>query len=262
MQKLVALITGGTSGIGYELGKVMASKGHDLILVGRSESRLLEVAEEFRQTYQIRVWTIPADLSRPGNAKFVYDQAVSQQLFPGILVNNAGFGDMTDFLISETSRIEEMIQLNVTSLTELTKYFLPEMVKRKTGHIVNLASVASFIPGPGMTVYHATKAYVLFFGEGLAEEVRPYGVKVTTLCPGPTRSGFQEKANMTNSALVNTVKIPDAAEVALWSYKQMMAGKRVSLHGFLNALIPVFARITPGSWMTRIMRKIYSLKKS
>jgi short-subunit dehydrogenase len=113
-----------------------------------------------------------------------------------------------------------------------------------------------------MTVYHATKAYVLFFGEGLAEEVRPYGVKVTTLCPGPTRSGFQEKANMTNSALVNTVKIPDAAEVALWSYKQMMAGKRVSLHGFLNALIPVFARITPGSWMTRIMRKIYSLKKS
>jgi short-subunit dehydrogenase len=262
MQRDVALITGGTSGIGYELGKVMGQNGHDLILVARSESRLLEVAEEFRVQYNIRVWTIVADLSRAGSAQFVYHQMQEKQLFPGILVNNAGFGDMTDFVQSDLHKIGEMIQLNVSSLTELTWYLLPEMVKRQKGRIVNLASIASFIPGPGMAVYHATKAYVLFLGEGLSEELRQTGVKVITLCPGPTRSGFQEKANMQDAALVNTVKIPDAAEVAQWAYRKIISGNRVYVHGFSNHFIPAFARLTPLSWMTRIIRQVYSLKKT
>jgi short-subunit dehydrogenase len=259
MNSSVAIITGASSGIGLELAKIMASKGHDLILVARREEELTKLAEELKSSNRT-IWVYPADLSRTNAAKDLFVWTKSNNIYPEILVNNAGFGDMTAFPQSDLKKLQEMIQLNMVALTELTWYFLPEMMRRKKGYILNIGSTASFIPGPGMAVYHATKAFVLNFGESLREELRGSGVSLTTLCPGPTRSGFQEKANMQNAWLFNQAPLPDSKEVASLGYKSMMEKKSISVHGFANKMIPLMTRIFPRSWVSRSVKKIYQLK--
>lgn len=259
MHSSVALITGASSGIGLELARVMASHGHDLVLVARREDKLNALAAEIRALGRI-VWVRVADLNEPEACQQIADWLQTEKIFPEILVNNAGFGDMADFQEAQLGKLQEMIQVNVRALTELSWLLLPEMIRRKKGYILNLGSTASFIPGPGMAVYHATKAYVLALGDSLAEELRGTGVSVTTLCPGPTQSGFQEKANMTDRAIFNKIRIPTAEEVAVFGYKKMLSGARIAVHGLSNQTIPFMVRFFPRSIVARIVKKVYQSK--
>jgi len=177
-----------------------------------------------------------------------------------VLVNNAGVGDFGPFAEADPDRTLAMIQLNITSLTALTRAYLPGMLERGSGRIMNVASTASFQPGPLMAVYYATKSYVLSFTEAIAEETRGSGVTVTALCPGPTASGFQAAADMELSPLVANRKLPSAAEVAAYGVKAMNAGDVVSVPGLLNKIMAGTVRLTPRPIMRRMVHKLQATK--
>src|SRR5450759_4294399 len=185
-----ALITGSSSGIGLELARIHAENGGNLVLVARSKNKLDELKEELENKYNVQVYTIGKDLSLPDSARDVYAELGQQNISVDYLINNAGFGDFGFFAESDWNKQEKMINLNITALAHLTRLFLPDMIKRGDGKILNLASTASFQPGPAMSVYFATKAFVLSFSEAVNNEVRDKGVTVTALCPGSTESGF------------------------------------------------------------------------
>jgi short-subunit dehydrogenase len=236
IKKQLALITGASSGIGYELALIFASRGVDLILVSRDAEKLKEVSEALSSQYKISVMHLAKDLSDINQTKQVFDFVVQGGLKVDYLVNNAGFGVYGEFLNTDVEKEISMINLNVTALTYLSKMFGKLMAQNKKGRILNLASTASFSPGPLMAVYYATKAYVLSFSQALQNELAPYGVKVTTLCPGPTISGFQKAANMEYSKLIVGQKLPTSREVAQFGYDSMMRGRGVVIHGFFNWL--------------------------
>ena len=240
-----ALITGASNGIGLELAKVHASKGDHLVLVARSKSKLEALKTELENQFKIKVLIIEKDLSAPNAAKEVYEQTSKANIQIDYLINNAGFGDFGMFYETDWNKESEMIQLNITTLTHFTKLYLQDMVKRKSGKIMNVASTAAFQSGPTMAVYYATKAYVLSFSEAIDNEVRDKGVTVTTLCPGATESGFQAAAAMEESALVKGKKLPTSKEVAEYGYKAMMQGKTVAIHGFMNAVMANAVRFLP-----------------
>lgn len=254
--KNTALITGASNGIGLELAKVHASKGGDLVLVARNKSKLDELKEELESNYKVNVYTIGKDLSAPDAAWQVYEETKKQNIQIDYLINNAGFGDFGMF--AETSWVKElqMINLNITTLTLFTKLYLQEMVKRRSGKIMNVASTAAFQSGPTMAVYYATKAYVLSFSEAVNNEVEGQGISITTLCPGATESGFQAAAAMEESNLVKGRKLPGSKEVAAYGYAAMMKGKTVAIHGLLNYIMANAVRFIPRAWVVRITRKI------
>jgi len=254
--KKTALITGASSGIGFELAKIHASKGDNLILVARSLAKLDELKMELEKKHGISVVNIEKDLSRIGSVAELYAEIKRQNIEVDYLINNAGFGDFGLFHELNWQKQEQMINLNITALTQLTRLFLQEMVERKNGRIMNVASTAAFQPGPLMAVYYATKAYVLSFSEAVDNEVRDFGVTVTALCPGPTESGFQAVASIEDSKLVKGKKLPSSKEVAEYGYKAMMKGKTVAIHGFINALLANSVRFTPRSIMVKAVRKI------
>jgi short-subunit dehydrogenase len=192
------LITGANSGIGLELARQAAADGRNLILVGRNERTLESAAEELRRS--VTVHTIVEDLSEPGAAHRVFDRVGALGVDVDCLINNAGFGDYGPFSESDLAKQESMIGVNITALTALTRLFLPAMLERGRGHILNMASVAGFMPGPLMSVYFATKHYVLAFSEALVEELRGTGVKVTVLCPPPVRTSFSNAARLRRPA--------------------------------------------------------------
>jgi hypothetical protein len=249
-----ALITGASSGIGLELAKIFASKGNNLVLVARNKSKLAELKAQIENQYKISVYVIAKDLSAINSAKEVYEETVGQSTQIEYLVNNAGFGDFGFFHESNWNKQQEMLNVNITALTHLTRLYLPDMVKYGSGRIMNLGSTASFQPGPMMSVYYATKAYVLYFSEAINNEVRDKGVTVTALCPGPTESGFQEAAVNTESRLVKGKKLPTAKEVAEYGYKAMMNGKAVAVPGFMNKLGAEAVRFFPRAWVVKIAR--------
>ena len=250
------LITGASSGIGYELAKVFAKQKHNLILVARNSEKLERLSAELEAKYAIKAEVIPADLSLVGAAHQLFYAVQKRGLAVETLVNNAGLGDHGTFLSADLKRQMEMIQVNIVALTELTKLFLPAMTESKSGRILNVASTAAFQPGPLMSVYYATKAYVLFFSEGLAEELKNTGVTVTTLCPGPTTSGFQEAANMKNVALMTTLKLPSSEDVAIYGYKALMRGKAVAVHGSVNHLMASTVGLMPRAWARKLVMKL------
>lgn len=256
------LITGASSGIGYELARVFARNHHSLILTARSLDKMKILKKELEDTYAVSVEVIAEDLSVAGSAQKLYDQITSKNLEVDILVNNAGFGDHGVFLKAQTHKITEMIHLNITSLTELTKLFLPEMVKNKFGKILNVASTAAFQPGPLMSVYYATKAYVLFFSEGLYEELKGTGVSVTALCPGPTSSGFQAAAQIKNIAIFEKMNIPTSQNVAEYGYKAMKNNEVVAVHGFMNKLFSTTVGLFPRSLVRKLVMKLQQSKVS
>lgn len=260
MMKKVALITGASSGIGMELAKIHASQGGDLVLVARSEDKLSRLKAELEKHYQVEVITITKDLSKKEAPQQIFDQLQQQSIQVEYLINNAGFGDYGFFHETNWEKEEQMIDLNMKSLTYLTKLFLPEMVKRRAGRIMNVASTAAFQPGPLMAIYYATKHYVLAFSEAIANEVKEYGVTVTTLCPGPTESGFQSAAAMEDSKLVNNVKMPSSAEVAQYAYQSMMKGKVVAIHGAANSIMAKSVGFLPRNLVTNMVRKLQSKK--
>jgi len=255
-----ALITGASSGIGLELAKIHAKNKDNLILVARSEVKLKELAKKIEKDHQINVKVITKDLSQPNSAKEVYDAVQADNIFVDYLINNAGFGDYGEFIQNDWEKEKQMIQLNITTLTELTKLFLPQMVERKYGKIMNVASIASFLPGPLMAIYYATKAYVLHFSEAINNEVVEHNVSVTALCPGPTLSGFQDAANLGESKFFQGNKFPSSEEVAKYGFNAMHRRKAVAIHGFSNRLMVLMLRFTPRSWVVKLVRRLQGKK--
>ncbi|MGZ4796315.1 MAG: SDR family NAD(P)-dependent oxidoreductase [Acidimicrobiia bacterium] len=247
-----AVITGASGGIGLEIARVLAAD-HDLVLVARSAAKLEQLAEELGGA---RV--VAADLSEPGGVAKVVAEAPDAD----VLVNNAGVGDFGPFAAADLDKTLAMIQLNVASLTALTRHYLPAMLERGDGRILNVASTASFQPGPLMAVYYATKAYVLSFSEALSEETRGSGVTVTALCPGPTASGFQAAADMELSPLVANRKLPTPAEVAAFGVKAMRRGDAVAVPGLMNKVMAGSVRLTPRPVIRRLVHKLQATKPS
>jgi short-subunit dehydrogenase len=251
-----ALITGSTSGIGYELAYIHARQGGNLVLVARSKDKLEKIKKDLENKYKIDLYIIDKDLSIKDSAKSVYDEIIDKNITVDYLINNAGFGDYGLFNESDWGKLERMINLNITALSQLNKLFLNDMIKRRDGKIMNVASTAAFQSGPTMAVYYATKAYVLSFSEALNNEVKNSGVTVTTLCPGATQSGFQEAASWHESRLVKGRKLPTSKEVAEYGYKAMLKGKSVAIHGILNYILANSIRFIPRSAVVKATRFI------
>ncbi len=250
------LITGASSGIGYELAKLFAKKNYDLVLVARNKADLERVAAALKLFSSISVFIIPKDLSTPNSAQEIFSEVEKQKIKIDMLVNNAGFGNYG--LFSETDWLTEqkMIQLNISSLTQMTKLFLKPMVDRKYGKILNVASTAAFQPGPLMAVYYATKAYVLHFSEAIANELKGTGVSVTVLCPGPTISEFQKTAKMEQSRIAHSFMRDSAEHVAKVGFDALMKGKTVVTPGLANNIFPFLVRLTPRNIVTKIVRQV------
>ncbi|MCU0869052.1 MAG: SDR family oxidoreductase [Burkholderiales bacterium] len=252
----LALVTGASSGIGLELARGLAARRHDLVLVARGAARLEALATELRGAHGVTVTVLPADLSRRDEVDRVAAALDAGGHTVDVLVNNAGFGLFGLHADTDLAAEQQMLDVNITALTRLVKHFLPGMVRRGRGRILNLASTASFQPGPYMAVYFATKAYVLSYSEAIAEELRGTGVTVTALCPGPTASGFQDAAAMHDSAMVKGKRLPTSAEVARLGLAAMDRGQRVAIHGLLNWLQAQSVRLAPRAMVTRVVAMI------
>jgi len=239
----LALVTGASSGIGADLARELARDGYDLVLSARTLAPMQALAAEL-EAHGASSVIIPADLSKPGAAAELASAIESRGLSVDVLVNNAGLGALGRFDQTDPGRINEMLQVNVSALTELTRLTLPSMIARGRGKVMLVASTASFQPGPGMAVYFATKAYVLSLGEALAYELRATGVTVTTLCPGATATDFFRVAGAKEISLRPAMS---AAAVARIGYRALKAGRRVVITGMLNNLLAIGARLAPHS---------------
>ena len=254
----VALVTGGSSGIGRELARLLAADGHTLILVARSRERLEGVASELGGEYRVPVHVVPDDLSDSRSPRRIADAIRALGLTPDFLVNNAGFGMLGVFAQQDEAQLSGMVQVNMASLVMLTRLLLPDMIARGSGRIMNVASVAGFMPGPLMAVYYATTAFVISFSEALDSELRGTGVSVTCLCPGPTRTEFQKRSGMHR---LNFFKGPfsmDVGPVARKGYAAMMRGRTLVLPGIANRMLPVVLRFIPRSVVPRLVYSIQS----
>lgn len=247
------LITGASGGIGYEFAKLFARDRHNLILVARSGDKLGQVATELR-ALGVTVNIVSLDLAQPGAAKVVFDQVQRENLAVDILVNNAGFGALGEFATMPEEQILGQIQLNISALTELTRLFLPPMLARRSGRIMNIASTAGFQPGPLMAVYYATKAYVISFSEAVADEVRNSGVTVTCFCPGATDTAFAKRAGNENTRVFKRFGAMRADKVALDGYRAVMEGKTLAISGIQNWLVAESTRFAPRKLVTAISR--------
>lgn len=253
-----ALITGASGGIGYEIAKLFASDGFNLVLVARNEQKLMQIAEDFEAKYGIAVKIIAKDLSIPTAPQEIFTEVQAAAIKINCLVNNAGFATYGFFAEVDLKQELELLQVNVVTLTHLTKLFMREMLKQKDGKILNIASTAAFQPGPLMAVYYASKAYVLSFSEAIANEVSGSGVSVTALCPGPTASDFQKRADMEQSKLIKGQKIMDAQTVAIAGYQGLMNNQAVVVPGLKNQLLALSVRFTPRNLVTQLVRNMQS----
>jgi short-subunit dehydrogenase len=252
--KRTALITGASSGIGWELARIFAANGIHLVLVARTREKLQRLAADLHSAHSIEANVIVADLAHPDAARQIYRELESQSVAVDYLVNNAGFGIRAPFERNDLNTILEMLQVNVTALTLLTRLFLNEMLVRKNGKILNVASTAAFQPGPYMAVYYATKAYVLSFSEALRHELRDSGVSVSVLAPGPTSTGFQERAGAKDIKLMKSkmMSVMDAATVAQKGFEGMMKNEKVIIPGFVNRILAIGAHVGPRGISTAI----------
>ena len=254
MALTTALITGASSGIGYEISRILASNGHDLVLVARRENNLRQLANYLEREYGVKVHYIADDLSDPAAAKRIYDEVKAENIPVDILVNNAGAGTLGAFTALDYDRDIQALQTNVVALTQLTKLFSRDMVKRGLGKILNIGSVASFVPGPFMSVYNASKAYVLSFSLALRSELKGTGVSVTAFCPGPTSSEFHQVAGTMDLPVLRRINMMGSAQVARLAVKAMHKRKAVEVPGLLNKLAAFGPRFLPRLlvvWITR-----------
>lgn len=250
------LITGASSGIGHELAKLAAQNGQNLVLVARDRSGLEKVKKELTKTdAKLSVKVVDLDLSETTSAQKLYDYCQKNQCNVTTLINNAGFGDYGVFAESDKNRQLNMIDLNVRTLTELTHLFLPSMVAQKSGKIMNVGSVASFFPGPLMSVYFATKNYVLAFSEAIAEELRGSGVTVTCLCPGSTKTNFGKNAHVSDTHSTANPKTT-AKDVAQFGWYHLHQGTVVATYGFGNRLSIALAKFLPRSTRVKLIKRI------
>lgn len=247
------LITGASGGIGYELAKLFARDRHNLILVARSGDKLAQVATELR-ALGVTVNTVALDLASPAAPKLLLDQLQGEKITVDILINNAGFGALGEFAQMSNDEIFGQIQLNIIALTALTRLFLPAMLTRHSGRIMNVASTAGFQPGPLMAVYYATKAYVISFTEAIANEVRKSGVSVTCFCPGATHTGFATRAGNDKSRVFKQLGAMKVEKVARDGYLAVMAGRGLAISGAHNWLVAESTRFAPRKMVTAISR--------
>ncbi|MBV8897803.1 MAG: SDR family oxidoreductase [Acidobacteriaceae bacterium] len=251
-----AVITGASTGIGRELADLAARDGYDLVLVARSDSVLQAVAADLRQKWKRNVTVIAKDLAHPAAASEVFRALSDAALEVEVLVNNAGFGLLGKFWELDEREQIDMVQLNVTALTHLTRLFLPQLIARRRGMIMNVASTAAFQPGPLMSVYYATKAYVVSFSEAIHNEARDYGVTVTCVCPGPTKTEFDKRAGTGNTKLFASGNVMTARQVAEIGWKAMKRGKPLVVTGALNALTAFLTRFAPIQFTASMARKM------
>ena len=249
------LITGASTGIGHELAKLFARDRFNLVLVARNRERLAVVGDELQRQFEIRARTVPLDLTQPAASQFLFDQLAREDIAVDVLVNNAGYGKRGSFAEIPLEESLGQIQLNITALTHLTNLFLGPMLERKSGKILNVASTAGFQAGPGMSVYYATKAYVISFSEGLASELKDSGVSVTCLCPGATDTEFQKRAGSEESLLFRRMHPSNAKTVARDGYKALMKGKPLVISGVKNWLLAESLRISPRQVVTAVSRR-------
>lgn len=241
-----ALVTGASTGIGYELAKLLARDGYELFLVARNSPKLEAAARELKGT------VVAADLAEGDGASQVF--AALKGTVPDILINNAGFGMVGPFAEQDLKTSLDMIQVNITSLVELTRLVLPGMIARRSGRIMNVASTAAFQPGPLMAIYYASKSFVLSFTEAISQELKRTGVTATALCPGPTQTEFGARAGMDKTKVFKSgVKIMSGAKVAQLGYAAMLKGKVVAITGLANRLGAEGIRLAPRSWVRRIV---------
>ena len=255
-----ALITGASSGIGYEFAKIFAREGYNLILVSRNEEAMSKLGAELSTGYKALVKIIAKDLAGVTSSQEIYNQLLTESIAVNVLVNCAGLGVSGNFSETDLSTELRMIQVNIVALTELTKLFLKDMVRRREGKILNVASTAAFQPGPLMAIYYATKAYVLSFSEALFEEVHDKGVIVSTLCPGPTRTDFQNRAGLAESKLFNPKRLLRTEEpdrVAELGYKGLIRGDAVIISGLRNRILASAVRILPRKLVRKAAKKLH-----
>lgn len=253
-----ALITGASSGIGLELSLVFAQNKFDLILVARSKEPLQKLKNELEEKYKIKAWVFNYDLGILENCEKLFQDIQREKIEVTHLVNNAGFGQLGNFKNSNWEKTNAMIQLNIASLTYLTHLFLPQFLKQEQVSILNLSSIASFMPGPNMAVYYATKAYVQSFSEALAEELSGTSITVTSLCPGPTKSGFAQAANISKQSPLFNSSIPTSKEVALYAFRLVKNKRRIGIHGLKNNLLVFGLRFLPRKMITKIVFSLQS----
>lgn len=245
------VVTGATGGIGSQLCEVLASHGLDLVLVARNEEVLEALATRLRSEYGIACEPLPCDLTVHGSADNLHAALVDSDIVCDILVNNAGFGDQTEFLDGDWKRQEQMVRLNVLALMHLTYLFGQDMRARGQGKILNVASVAAFVPGPHMATYFATKAFVLSFSEAIREELRGTGVTVTVLCPGTTDTGFWDAAHMDAHRVFAFMGAQSPESVAELGYEAMMAGRPRALHSIPTKLTNLASHLLPRTLVAR-----------
>jgi short-subunit dehydrogenase len=250
-----AVVTGGTSGIGYELAKLLAADGYNLVIVARTESDLLEVANEIRQRFVVEVITLSKDLFDVKNAFSLYEEVRSRNIQVDILINNAGQGQYGEFTDTDILRELDIINLNVSSLVVITKLFLNDMLVNGSGKIMNLSSIASKVPGPWQSVYHGTKAFVQSFTEAIRSEVKDKGITITALLPGATDTDFFNKADMNESKVVQEGKLAPAAQVAKDGYEALKSGDDMIVSGLKNKIQVAMTSITPDAKAADKMKK-------
>jgi uncharacterized protein len=260
-QKGYALITGASSGIGYELAKLFAADGYPLVIVGRDGQVMEEKARELTAAHSIAVIPVMKDLFNPNAAQEIYDEVKSKGLTVEVLVNDAGQGQYGLFAEADLQRLLEIIQLNVTSLTALTQLFLKDMLARNRGKILQVASIASELPGPLQAVYHATKAYVLSLSEALVNELKDSAVSITSLQPGVTDTDFFNKADFPGDLkILEKDKMDNAAKVAKDGYEALMKGDAKVVSGIKNKVMTTMSNVMPDSMIADQMRKMHEEK--
>jgi short-subunit dehydrogenase len=253
------LITGASSGIGLELAKCFAADGCRLVLVARNQPALEELAISLKARFKTESVVLPADLSLPEAPKQVFESLENQKISTDVLINNAGFGLHGRFSEMPLQRQLEIIKVNITALTELTGLFLPEMIQKRGGGILNVGSVAGFVPGPNMAIYYATKAFVQSFSEALAEELTGTGVSVTVLCPGPTESNFGAVARGDKARVAQSAKM-SAETVARYGHYAFRNKKAVAIPGFRNRSLVFLTRSLPRQTVRRAVKSYNKLK--
>lgn len=257
--KTYTLITGASGGIGYDLAILAGSDGKNLVLTARSADKLNLLAETIRKKSNTDVIVVDVDLSSQEGVEKLISEITAKNIQVDTLINNAGFGDFGDFAKADLSKNMEMIRLNISALTQLTHFALQGMLKSGKGRIMNVASTAAFMPGPGMAVYYASKAYVLSFSEALTRELKGSGITVTSLCPGPTDTGFAKVSGLGHSLMHRMLPPQTSFQVAKVGYKAMIKGKAIEIPGIMNKLSTLTPRFTPRSIVRNL---IYGIHKN
>ena len=252
----LALVTGASAGLGVEFAKLLAKDGYDLVLVARRLDRLEELAKSLQSQHGITTYCVSVDLSLPDAAVTVDKYLKDHQLQVEVLINNAGFGALGQFVDIDLQEQLRMIQVNVSTLVHLTGLLLPGMIARGKGRVMNVASTAAFQPGPLMAMYYATKAFVLSFSEAVHHEIRKTGVTVTCVCPGPTPTEFQQAAKMEESKMFNSRMMVDPVTVAKVGYEAMLKGKRLIIPGKLTNVLAFATRLTPRGMVLRVAERM------